>query len=195
MQEVIYVPLFPLNLLPFPGELVPLHIFEPRYRQLIADSEPNEKEFGIFALHPANTERFGTMVRIERIIRRHRGGESDIIVRAGRMFSMLEMDKYHPGKTYPGGLVQLAETSESSMTDPKLLKIFERFQRSARVYQRSGPIGLFDIAVALGFSLEERLFFAGKSDRVRKVFLRRRLQYELKLAEAAARSREVFHLN
>ena len=39
MQEVKKIPIFPLSILPLPKEIVPLHIFEPRYRQLLQDLE------------------------------------------------------------------------------------------------------------------------------------------------------------
>ena len=46
----LQLPLFPLNVVRFPGALLPLYIFEPRYRHLLADVSANQRRFGIGAL-------------------------------------------------------------------------------------------------------------------------------------------------
>jgi Lon protease-like protein len=48
MDQFTTIPMFPLAILPLPGELVPLHIFEPRYKQLLQDAENSDISFGIF---------------------------------------------------------------------------------------------------------------------------------------------------
>ena len=58
------LPLFPLDLVVFPGELVPLHIFEPRYRQLLADCLAGDQRFGITATLPPRPGALGTTTRI-----------------------------------------------------------------------------------------------------------------------------------
>lgn len=44
------LPLFPLDVVPFPGELIPLHIFEPRYRRMVARRLETSRRFGL--IHP-----------------------------------------------------------------------------------------------------------------------------------------------
>lgn len=58
------LPLFPLNLVLFPGELLPLHIFEPRYRQLLADCLDGDHRFGITAANPPHRGAIGCIARI-----------------------------------------------------------------------------------------------------------------------------------
>src|SRR5579884_3818179 len=48
----IEIPLFPLNVVLFPGMVLPLHIFEPRYRQMIADCQRQGLEFGVVLVQP-----------------------------------------------------------------------------------------------------------------------------------------------
>lgn len=51
------IPLFPLNLVLFPGTAVPLHLFEPRYRQLLKDVREADSRFGIICTIPGVAER------------------------------------------------------------------------------------------------------------------------------------------
>ena len=80
--------MFPLTIFPLPGEMVPLHIFEPRYRQLLDDAETKDISFGIYFNHTLNREKFGSLVKLESIIKRYPGGESDIIVKCIDLFVM-----------------------------------------------------------------------------------------------------------
>ena len=68
---VLEIPLFPLNVVLFPGAELPLHIFEPRYRQMINECYKQEKPFGVVLVQP-ESELFqeephivGTMAEIE----------------------------------------------------------------------------------------------------------------------------------
>ena len=81
MKQSILIPMFPLTLLPLPGELVPLHIFEPRYKQLLLDAEASDINFGIFFNHEINKEKIGSLMRLESVLKRYHGGEAEIIVK------------------------------------------------------------------------------------------------------------------
>ncbi len=81
------LPLFPLNLVLFPGEPLPLHIFEPRYRQLLADCLAGDRRFGITAEpHP----RPGTLGCVARIHATQplEDGRSAIVVVGQRRFGV-----------------------------------------------------------------------------------------------------------
>src|SRR6187549_3460448 len=88
MSDVVQIPMFPLAILPLPGELVPLHIFEPRYRELLSDAENHDISFGIYFSHEINTEKIGSLMKLESIIKRYATGESDIIVKCEGNFSL-----------------------------------------------------------------------------------------------------------
>ena len=88
MAEVAHIPMFPLSILPIPGELVPLHIFEPRYKQLLQDLETGDITFGIFFNHAMNERKIGSLMRLESVLKRYPGGESDIIVKCEEIFFM-----------------------------------------------------------------------------------------------------------
>ena len=59
-----FIPIFPLGVVVFPGEQLNLHIFEPRYRQLIQDCFGEKRSFGIPIVLKNNVSEMGTLVTI-----------------------------------------------------------------------------------------------------------------------------------
>jgi len=81
------LPLFPLNLVLFPGEPLPLHIFEPRYRQLLTDCLEGDQRFGITAVLPPGPGALGSVARI-RAAQPLADGRSNIVVLGERRFAI-----------------------------------------------------------------------------------------------------------
>ena len=107
----IELPLFPLNLVLFPGTVSPLHIFEMRYRQMIVDCQRDEKPFGIVLARPESehlNERpysVGTMVEIRNLDRLEDGRYTLMAVGTKRFRIVSE----RRDKPYLSGLVELYE--------------------------------------------------------------------------------------
>ncbi len=59
-----FIPIFPLNVVLYPGEMLNLHIFEPRYKELVKECFGNSKPFGIPAVINGHVAEFGTLVLI-----------------------------------------------------------------------------------------------------------------------------------
>ncbi|WP_354003194.1 LON peptidase substrate-binding domain-containing protein [Algoriphagus limi] len=106
----MYLPLFPLKLVVFPGEQLNLHIFEPRYRQLLADVEEGKLSFGICTYLDKLTG-FGTEVVLEKVYKRYPDGRLDIKTRGKRAFRIQTFDNPVKGKLYAGGEVEFFENS------------------------------------------------------------------------------------
>ncbi len=102
------MPLFPLKLVAFPGEELNLHIFEPRYRQLIADVESGNLTFGI-CVYSDQLKGYGTEVSLEEIHRRYDDGRLDIKTVGGRAFKILDFQNPMEGKMYAGGEVEFLD--------------------------------------------------------------------------------------
>ena len=98
-----FLPLFPLSLAVFPGETLKLHIFEPRYQQLIADCEERELWFGIPPVIEQEMVNVATMVEIQSVDERFPGGESNITVMGRARFRIDQFFPTSPDKLYPGG--------------------------------------------------------------------------------------------
>ncbi len=94
----MFLAIFPLQLAIFPGEEVPLHIFEPRYKQLIAECRDEGITFGIPTHLNGRIARYGTEVRLKRILKTFDTGEMDIIVVGVRIFEVNEVQAEVSGK-------------------------------------------------------------------------------------------------
>lgn len=79
MTQLDRLPLFPLQLVLFPEQSLPLHIFEPRYRDLLAYCLETEEPFGVLLNTEGRMANVGCTARIERIVQRYDDGRSDIL--------------------------------------------------------------------------------------------------------------------
>src|SRR5688572_3003460 len=133
MPEVLHIPMFPLAILPLPEELVPLHIFEPRYRQLLQDAEINDIQFGVYFSHDINEQKIGSLMKLESIIKRYPGGETDIIVKCEDIFSMDMLLRTYKSKLYPGGNVRLWKIIVDTFPSSILYDMFMQYLKMRNI--------------------------------------------------------------
>jgi Lon protease-like protein len=88
MTDTAALPLFLLPTSALPGEEVPLHVFEPRYRALVAHCEDTGSEFGVLLRDDEGAREVGCAVAIERIVERHDDGRVDLVARGTRRFRL-----------------------------------------------------------------------------------------------------------
>lgn len=106
-----FLPLFPLGIVAFPGESVLLHIFEPRYRQLISESAESGITFGIVTVVEGGASIIGTEMKLLRILQTDPSGNMDIEIRALRVFRLQSFQSVVPDKLYSGGQVLFVRNS------------------------------------------------------------------------------------
>jgi Lon protease-like protein len=100
-------PLFPLGIVALPSEVIPLHIFEDRYRRMIEHCLSSDgEEFGILWLSDEELKRVGCACRIEQVLERTEDGRMNILTRGTRPFRLLERQDELP---YPAGVVEFLE--------------------------------------------------------------------------------------
>jgi hypothetical protein len=104
-RQSMYLPFFPLKLVAFPGEELNLHIFEPRYKELMKDAEEEGKTFGICTFLN-QLSGYGTEVMLEKIHKKYEDGRLDVRIRGIRSYRILTFDNPAPGKLYSGGNVE-----------------------------------------------------------------------------------------
>lgn len=187
--------MFPLSIFPLPGEMVPLHIFEPRYRQLLKDAEDRDISFGIYFSHTQNTSKLGSLVKLESVIKRYPGGESDIIVKCQDLFGMDTLYRTFKEKLYPGGDVKFWQVDLHAPVSEKLYEAFETYMKLLRIPKVSSPVSIFHIANELNLELEDRLRFVALDPDKKEAFIMMRLRFQKHLLNQAEKAKDVFHLN
>ena len=80
--------LFPLGIVLLPSERVPLHIFEPRYRELIGECIEEGRDFGLLYADEEGIRDVGTRARVAAILERFDDGRLNILVEGGRRFAV-----------------------------------------------------------------------------------------------------------
>ncbi len=195
MAEVLHIPMFPLSILPLPGELVPLHIFEPRYRQLLQDAEINDMQFGVFFSHDVNQQKIGSLMKLESIIKRHPGGETDIIVKCEDIFNMDLLLRTYKTKMYPGGNVRLWNIMIDTFPGADLYDRFAQYLKLRNIAENYSVFNLFQIANELNLDSIDRYKFLTIEDDRRESFLLNRVIFQIFLMEREKKSKDTFHLN
>jgi Lon protease-like protein len=98
--------LFPLGLVLLPTERVPLHIFEPRYRELIEESLEQDAPFGVVFADDDGLREIGTLASITEVTERFEDGRLNIVVKGGERFRLLELTD---GRTFVTARVELVD--------------------------------------------------------------------------------------
>src|SRR4051794_33186764 len=107
-------PLFPLGLVLLPGEVVPLHIFEERYKLMIGECLREERPFGILWLSDDGLKEVGCTARVTRLLEEMEDGRMNILVEGDAPFRMLRRIEDMP---YPAGDVELLDDGEDPDAD------------------------------------------------------------------------------
>ena len=101
-EEMAEIPLFPLNLVLFPGMPLPLHIFEERYKSMIGDCLRNNSPFGVSLIRsgqevgaPAEPQRIGTTARVLRSELLEEG-RMNIVTKGERRYEVVEITQQEP---------------------------------------------------------------------------------------------------
>jgi ATP-dependent Lon protease len=98
--------LFPLGLVLLPTEQVPLHIFEPRYRELIGECLDQEEPFGLVFADDDGLRRVGTLASVVEVTDRFDDGRLNVVVEGGDRFRLVELTEgrsFHTGTIEPLG--------------------------------------------------------------------------------------------
>jgi Lon protease-like protein len=108
-------PLFPLGLVALPHELIPLHIFEQRYKTMMEECIREESEFGILWLADDGLREIGCACEISEVIERMEDGRMNLVSRGTRPFRVIERQGH---LAYPAGVVEFLEDRDEEV-DPE----------------------------------------------------------------------------
>src|ERR1700743_446284 len=161
-------PWFPLGIVVFPGETVNLHIFEPRYKQLVNECHTEGKPFGIPAVINNKMNEMGTLVRITEVVKVYENGEMDIRTVGLRVFRVLEMIKSVPDKLFSGAIVNYPDNIEGPGKRQLMTKVINAIRELHRLlniskdfHKPDEELASYDIAHHAGLSLEQEYELLG----------------------------------
>jgi Lon protease-like protein len=153
-------PLFPLGIVALPGEVVPLHIFEERYKTMMEHCLEAPSEFGIVWLADDGLREVGCACEITEVVDRREDGQLDILTRGTRPFQILEREERLP---YPAGTVSFLADREEPV-DPALATLARETYAKLVEHatdQRPDPVELaqmsaYDMAATVDFGLDAK---------------------------------------
>jgi len=93
---VSLLPLFPLDLVLFPGTDLPLHIFEPRYKEMIGECIDHQSPFGIVRAVDQGIAEFGCSAKVLEVTKKYSDGRLDLIAHGETRFEVLELNQERP---------------------------------------------------------------------------------------------------
>lgn len=197
-----FIPIFPLGIVVYPGESLNLHIFEPRYKQLISECNASKKPFGIPAVIDKRLQDYGTVVYIKEITTTHESGEMDIKTEGEKVFRILEVIKEIPDKLYSGAIVNYPANHVNGSGDVmrrvlnsikelhRLLKVTKEFKKD------DDQLNTYDLAHHVGFSLQEEYEFLNLlHERQRQEYLKRHLLKVIPMVSEMENLKEKVKLN
>lgn len=177
------LPLFPLQLVVFPSENLNLHIFEPRYKQLVKECEEEGITFGIPAYIDGKVMTVGTEIKLLSVEKRYSNGEMDIKTQGVGLFSIKKFHRTAPQKLYSAGDVSKLphDTKGDVVANTQILELVEELFSLMNIKKSvpSDPAAFvtYDLAHHVGFSLEQEYQFLCVTDeRSRQEFMRMHLE-------------------
>ncbi|MBX2845071.1 MAG: LON peptidase substrate-binding domain-containing protein [Saprospiraceae bacterium] len=159
------LPAFPLSIIAFPGEEVNLHIFEPRYRQLVQDLEENGNTFALVPILKDEVVSHATEMTLIRVEKKYEDGKSDIVTKAVGLLSVEDLTKTFPDKLYPGAQVlNLPWDEEADIgLNQQLIPLLEELYRLLAVenvpVESELAFRTYQVAHKVGFSMKQELEF------------------------------------
>jgi Lon protease-like protein len=194
------ISLFPLNLVAFPGEQLNLHIFEPRYKQLVNDCLNTKTTFGIPS-YVLNKIEFGTEVKIEEVTKKYPDGRLDIKTVGLRVFRVVEYHNPWANKEYAGGAVELInfekgyDQSLHMQIVDMMCELFHWLKIDNELdVSYSQPMYKFIHKIGLKLD-EEYAMLAMKNEKSRQLYVLRHLQNLVPMLERAEHAREKIQMN
>jgi Lon protease-like protein len=195
------LPLFPLNLVVFPEEIVSLHIFEQRYRQLVRDCQQEHTTFGIPAFIDEAVQDWGTELRLSEIVNQYPDGRMDIRCEAISIFHIRHFQNPLPEKLYAGGEIEDMPVEDSSILSERILlleqvdKLFDLIGHQHELEPEEQLLS-FKLGHHLGLSTKQEyhlLTLPTESDRI--TFLIDHLTRSLPIMKEMERTKQKVRMN
>jgi ATP-dependent Lon protease len=185
--------LFPLPLVLVPGEQAPLHVFEPRYKDLIGECLDRGRLFGLVLSDDEGMREVGTRAAVVEVLERFPDGRLNVVVEGRGRFRLRELTE---GRTYATAEVEPLEDEAEQPTEEEraaCLAAYDRVVEAAEAelddFDREGDDLSFQVVARIDLGTEvKQMLLEIRSERERVVRLAALLDAA---AEAVAREREI----
>jgi Lon protease-like protein len=153
-------PLFPLGLVALPSELIPLHVFEERYKAMVAHCLEHESEFGIVWMADDGLRPVGCACEIAEVLERLPDGRVNLVARGTRPFALRERQETLP---YPAGVVEFLEDREETGDAEAAAAAHEAYAELVReatdrtpAPEEVGAMTAYEMAATVEFGLDAK---------------------------------------
>jgi Lon protease-like protein len=189
--------LFPLSLVLVPTERIPLHIFEPRYRELIGECIETGGEFGlVLATGDGAVHEIGTRAHVAAVVESLEDGRMDVVVEGGERFRLLELTQ---GRSFQTGIVEDVVDDDEPVDEEdaeRALKVFRDLAAAAEsdvdIPDVDSPVLVWELAARVDFGIEpkqEILASTSPPERMRRLVELLQISLDAVRLEAALRDR------
>ena len=197
-------PLFPLGLVLLPGEIVPLHIFEERYKTMIGQCLEQESEFGILWMGDDGLQEVGCAAHIDEVLERMDDGRLNIAVRGTEPF---RLSRRIDDMEFPAGDVELLDDEDEREDEAveaahaSYATLVERVTDKRPEPGDLDELGAYDMAATIAFDLDDKqslLEMRSESERLTRLAslcaaALERLEHAEEAAERAQTNGKVHH--
>jgi Lon protease-like protein len=160
MAQVRDFPLFPLGLVALPSELIPLHIFEERYKAMVAHCLSEEAEFGIVWSADDGLRPVGCACEIAEVLERLEDGRINLIARGTRPF---ELHDQHDTLDYPTGTVEFLDDRDEPADSEAASSAHDAYSELVREAtdrvpdpEQIGAMTAYEMAATVEFGLDAK---------------------------------------
>ena len=178
-----FIPVFPLKIIVYPGEALNLHIFEPRYKQMIKECIDQKKGFGLPPVINGLQQELGTYLEITEVVATHEDGSIDIRTQATQVFRTLEVINDIPDKLFSGAIVnyppntlEYGDDKLARLIVTEVKRLYELLNVSEKYPAGKEKLLSYEIAHFVGFSLEQEYELLGLFTELHRLeYIRRHL--------------------
>ena len=174
--------LFPLGIFLLPTERVPLHIFEPRYRELIGECIEHESEFGLVFADENGVREMGTRARVDEVLEQFDDGRMNIVVEGGERF---RVEKLTRGRSFMTAEVSPVDDAADEPAAEACARAAAAFHALAAAADAE-PVEVDEEAVQLSFRLAAQVELApeAKQELLEQLSEQRRLEMVAELLDS-----------
>jgi Lon protease-like protein len=148
--------LFPLNLVLLPGEQAPLHVFEPRYKELIGECLEENEEFGLVLADEDGIREIGTRAGVIEVLERFDDGRLNVVIEGRDRFRVVDLTE---GRSFATAeVVEIDDAVGEDPTDEEVEQCLAAYDRVVKAAEAELEDLDFD-ADSIAFQIAARVDF------------------------------------